>query len=393
MAQNPQQVTTKTPDGTRTDLAATAHAFDLAGIAATVAAIKRLVAQDAAVDLELLEKTAAAFDAIGKDASRRLNKSASFLSVGNLAAALELSESAPALPDVLSLIAAPDAKAWNALLARHKRVPPPPLNPRQAKQLEEAYAQPDAIAWLRKAADAPQPRVTTLERIATARRMRALDRGNPDWITRLAALEVRRQHEIQALVTGRAASNMTLLDAGGLIAELSQPQWLVLPPKQLLDDAKKFQNAIRQQELTATLDGVLDKILEAREQHDYVGLENIVKHIRTLSDDAGIPPGQLEAIQEAREWLAAQNERFHEQLNELELLLDDLAPSRQVRYVMREIEETGRALPPILFQRTTSYLAQHDVGEHRRSRQLRVILVLVALAVAGAVAWFVISKS
>ncbi len=394
MAQNPQHITAKIPaEGSQAELAA-AHAHDLASVTATVVAIKRMLAPNATVDLDALTELSTTFDTIGKDTSRRLNKCVSYLSVNNLASAVELSEAAPALLDVLRQVASVDAKAWNALLAKHKRVPPPPLNSRQMKQLEDAYAQPEALALLRKACDAPQQaKASTLERIASARRMRLLDRGNPDWITRLSALEVRRQNEILAIVSAKTAPTHSLQDAGELVAELAQPQWLVLPPQKLIEAAKQFQNQIRQQELEEMLDGVLDKILEAREQHDYVGMENILRDVKSLSDDAGIPPGQLEAIQEARDWLATQNEKFHQQINELELLLDDLAPSRQVRYVLREIEETGRALPPIMFQRTTSYLAQHDIGERRRSRQLRVVLILVALAAAAAAVWYVINKA
>ena len=390
MAQRPQELSGVPSQSLR---AAESQAVrrNAADVASLIARIKRLIASDPNIDGAELTRVADDYDALNKDTVRRLSKCCAALTAGNTDTGIELAEASPALPDVIQALKFLESSTWNALLARSKRAPAPPFNPRQIKQLEDAYANPATLNALRRACQGlHEAGMAIHEQLAAARRLRLLDRGNAECVTWLAALEAQRQGEIRALTS--APGKLTLEEADALLEELSDSRLLVLPPLDLIEAAKKVRAEIRHRTIAATLTGLLALLPEAYAKRDLTTVDKVVEQIGKLTDAGDVPPTELAAIELAREWLSTENEAFYTQLHEMEMLLDDLADSKHVRDQVHVIEEFKRPMPPILHQRTMSYLDYHEVSEQRRGRLFKFVLLLFLIQIGAVVAWWLIKN-
>ncbi len=191
---------------------------------------------------------------------------------GNIDGGIELAETSPALPDVILGLKFLETAPGFGCVARARVSGLPALrrsNPQQqTKQLEDAYANPATLNALRRACHGlHEAGMATREQLAAARRLRLLDRGNAECITWLAALEATRQGEIRANIA--APDRLTLEEADALLAELADPQLMVLPPLDLIDAAKKARAEIRHRTVAETLSGLLALLPEAYAKRDF----------------------------------------------------------------------------------------------------------------------------
>lgn len=360
-----------------------------------VSGIKDILVRYENVELTELTALANEYQALRKEAARRLSKCGVFLAAGHTAQAIELAETIPALPNLLRILEFDGLQEWNAVLKKHSLPDPSAFNPRQAQMLEEAYSKPEALESLYNAYDSLRGSgASAAEQIRLLRRLLVLEPENQEWRTQLGVLDAHRKEEIEKTLQVER-ERISGYEADAMIQELSDLALTSPPAPELAAAAVKLRTELRQRNTRQALENLSARLQAA---FDAKNLEETGEILDTLdriaaNEGAPLPETCATAILSARDWHSAAQAEFRRHLTTLEGLLDDHANTRQVRCEIQDIEGSGCQLPSLLRQRATTFLLHQELVEQRQRRAIRVLLVAGALGLAGAIAALLWYKS
>lgn len=208
----------------------------MADLQQTVDGLRFRLAGDGFCELDdELRQLAADYNRACRVVNTRLRRCGDFLRRDLRSEAIQLAESEPRLLDLVALLDFPEREQWEEVASVYDLPRGEPLLLEVAAELNEAYAAEQPLQALLSRhrllalARAPLPL-----RIATLRRLDALDPGTPLWDEDLRAFEEARLRDI-AREADAAARERDLCALEKLNAEVTEPGWRISLPAEIVE--------------------------------------------------------------------------------------------------------------------------------------------------------------
>ncbi|MEX0978168.1 MAG: hypothetical protein WDZ48_04925, partial [Pirellulales bacterium] len=352
----------------------------------TVDNIRSILASAGAASMESIWAVAVEYAEACEAVNDRLRKCGQLLREGLRSEAIQQSEADPNLLNLVATLDFPEATSWTALLQSNGLASPTPLLVEVASELNEAYAQEQPLAaLLRRHRLQALGRSPLRDRIATVRKLAALDANNAVWQDDLRTYERARHQEIRS-ASDHAAKNGNAVALAELAHDVRSNDWLEPPAAGLVQQVSDAHKRVVRQRARTELEQLEPQLNDAFSQLDAAqgqALRTRWNHCAQLVD-LSTDDALYERTAPALDWLdqqdqdAADEAGYQTAVAELERALDDEQGLTRLERRAHAVLRCERSIPPLLEQRLRTRMAALDLA---RSRQVRLIVAGAAAVV------------
>ncbi len=324
---------------------------------------------------------------------------------GDVFEAIRLSESEPALLELVELFDFPERIQWESILQSIGIPPPPVLFTDLAKELEKAYATASPLEpLLKKHRVLAIARAPLSRRIAVLREILVLEPDHAGWKSDLADYEKTRLREIEKEIPEAiAAKNPGRMSE--LLRELEQTGWEARVPEPQIRRLRNQLNVESRRNALSDLGQAVKKLQEAHRSNDAAQGLKWAQNWYSLAQSLGdfVPLELQYEVDAALLWVEEQRrrgvqvQRFEHQLESLRATLQsNLGPDRLTEAYARTEQaaaEIGGSIPEPIRQLFEAKLASAHVRGNRTFRTFLVVLVILCLMAGGGITWGIISQN
>jgi hypothetical protein len=342
-------------------------------------------------------------------ANRRLEQCALMIEAGQFLQALQLSETAPPLMDLITLLGFRQASEWRSYCQAHQLPWAEPFYDKYIRLLNDAYGKginadhPFYRDYRRAVMEKDDARAFSILRVIS--KLNPADANTKDELKRLEEklLRVKLENLSQVLAAGdpvNIQASLEELEASGLPVPASHPVWQqaqVARCQQMLRRAEE----LRQQELWQDVEAVVEEI------HAFATRYNV----RLPDADADVWTALEEWTTQQRAAYAAQLD-FRRAVSALEYEADSLTSQRAAGATLNQAAATA-ALASLTAKRSeatrfgenldeelifqckeaSGWLQRQIQAAQRRKRLIAVVATLIILGAIGAAIPFVLSRA
>ncbi|MBI2481842.1 MAG: hypothetical protein HYV60_25310 [Planctomycetia bacterium] len=330
--------------------------------------------------------------------NQRLRRCDELLRKGLRGEAIQESEIAPNLLDLVTDLDIPESDAWSDYVRQFSIPPQPDLLVDVAAALNEAYTETQPLDGLlrlhRLHALARSP---LKNRVAILRAIATKDSTNPVWREDLTSYERNRLQQVdRELRQFQQESNIRALDE--LRRELADPSWLVPPSPKIVKQVMTTYEQLRIEAARSRLDSIEQEIVSAfsdfnvrraelaRDEWDKYAV------VAKLTEEDEV----FQRVLPAFDWLdqeASEEQRkldFARVLASLESGLDNDSPTKtDLMRLFNEVERFDDTIPERVRRRYAERLRSLEAGETRRGRFV-LLASFATLLLLGGITTFII---
>lgn len=369
--------------------------MELSEVRDVVGEIAAMLARDAAPDAAAVSLLAARHRELVEQTNARLRHCGQLLEQGLRSEALQKCDAEPNLLAIVSELDFPESEVWSEILQQFGERRPPELRVDLAEELNEAHSvQAPLRALLRNHRLLALSRAPLPKRLNVMRKIAEVDRGNPIWPADIRKFERVRLEELTRQLS-LPEVNQDAVQLRKVVSELSDPAWLELPPKALVEQAERHLETINAAEAHTSLNALLKELQAAHKESDVARGRELRNRWRAEFQAASQLVGAelAGAAAPALAWLEEHERRqqtdseFRELLSQLERALDEGASPLALNRISYAISRHERQLPPLLEKRLEERLTQLKSEQRRRTMLLVMAFLLAALGILAALAF------
>ncbi|MGQ9823072.1 MAG: hypothetical protein ACUVQK_14520 [Thermogutta sp.] len=336
--------------------------------------------------------------------NRRLNECFKLFRAGQTAEAIRLAELEPRLSEWAAMLDFPEREQWASLCELMGLALPPALLHDRIKMLNEAYTlSPSMEGLLRLWRYQNLRRATIGERLATLRRLAAVDATNLIWYDDIRTFEEAWLLEINQEVSAafRADDHNQLLR---LRAQVESSSWNAQVRSGVLEIIERALKTLERNRLNARLKQVTEQINAAYAAADDQALGDALREFDKLCENLKMDaddPRRI-AVEPAREWCQERTREAEQRKKAAtaEAALDrELDQPQTVEQLVKlhDAATAGERKLPIELERRYHLVVDRLETEQRRRHELRLVaaglVAIVLLAVVFVVAWLMMRES
>ncbi len=329
-----------------------------------------------------------------QDVNDRLRRCADFLRQGLRSEAIHLAESPPDVLDMVATLDFPELAQWLDVTTQYNWPAAPALDFDAAAAVNQAYGETtstDALLATHRILALARGPLT--QRIATLRKLAAVEPAVPFWRDDQAALERDRQEQIHAEFS-QAAQRQDLHAAERMAAEANGGDWAAPVPPELKRFIEQNLAMLRQSAAVNELRQLLPKLHDAHAAMSLAAARPLLAQWTEISGRAGVavPEDLREQVEPIAGWAAAEEanafaqEAFDRLVADLQQALDTDRPTPELQQLHREAAHYPFPLPEALLANYQQTLHNRDAAALRRRRGITAVYVAAALLVAGGIA-------
>jgi len=338
--------------------------------------------------------------------NERLLKCSEFLDKGMRSEAVHEAQVPPPLIGLVDTLNFREVTKWRNICSDYEMRVVPALRLDIVDQLRAESAKEQSLSPLLKEYRRLVHQGSRDEVIRILHRIREHDVNNPVWVENLTPLE---QQQMEVLVREvKAALREKDLDMlRKLYADMTDPQRVVRPPQDIVNDVQVLLDATHREEALGEAKALVDKVQAAHSARDESGLSRLLAQWQQLADreDLELNRTMITVVAEARHWLDSEREKvqkerdFREAVGALGIELDRPVPERaRLADLWRRVNSFDREPPAELGPRVSAAIAMLDKAERARKRRRSMAitaaaaLVLIVAGVASVIVWRARSK-